>query len=424
MIMQKSLLKDIIIDQHEIGLPPHCVERESFSDIKHLKNNPQIIIITGMRRCGKSTLMQIIRQHETLSDYYINFDDDRLVQFQLEDFQALYELFIELYGVQKTFFFDEIQNIPQWERFVRRLHDQGNKIYITGSNATLFSDELGTRLTGRYIPVHLFPYSFCEFISGTQRDLDLKKPMTTIQKGIIKNAFSGFLQLGGIPDYVTYQQKEYLHSLYESILYRDIIVRYKITNQTVIKELAFYLASNMSKEITFNSLRKMLNVASPSTISLYCSYLQKSYLCYFVNRYAHSLRKQMQYAKKVYFNDQALAMNIGFRTSSDHGRVLENIVFLELLRRKYEVFFHKEEKECDFLVRVEKKIQIAIQVCAHLEDKKLKERELAGLTEAMHLYDIPTGLILTEDTESEEELTIGNKTHIVKVLPIWKWLLP
>src|SRR5690348_12968677 len=121
--MEKSLLKDVLIDQRKIILPSPVVERKSFADAIRLKNNKQILVITGMRRCGKSTLLQMIRQQARQSDYYINFDDDRLVQFELDDFQRLYELFIELYGVQHSFYFDEIQNIPDWERFVRRLHD-------------------------------------------------------------------------------------------------------------------------------------------------------------------------------------------------------------------------------------------------------------------------------------------------------------
>lgn len=419
--MKKQTLRDVIIDQKHALLPHPLVKREAFSNLERLQKTKQIIVITGMRRCGKSTLMQMLRMSESQSDYYINFDDDRLVQFKLEDFQPLYELFVELYGPQKTFYFDEIQNINEWERFVRRLHDQGNKIYLTGSNANLFSEELGTRLTGRYIPLTLFPYSFKEFLS--LKNLDLSETLTTLQKGKIKQAFVEFTNIGGIPEYVAEQHKEYLHTLYESILYRDIIVRYRINHPQVIKELTYYLASNMGKEMTFNAARKMLGVSSPSTISDYCHYLQNSYLCYFLNRYAHSLKKQMQYSKKIYFNDHALAMNIGFRISEDNGRILENIVYLELLRRKQDVFFHQQNMECDFLIRVNRKIQLAIQVCMHIDDPSVKKRELAGLAEAMELYQIPEGLVLTEDTESEEPITVNGKKHIIKIKPVWRWLL-
>lgn len=419
--MDKEILKNILLNQHAIKLPKPLFARESFQELLSLKKNKQIIVITGIRRCGKSTLLQMLRQHEKQADYYINFDDDRLVQFQLEDFQMLYELFIELYGLQKVFYFDEIQNIPEWERFIRRLHDEGYKIYITGSNANLFSEELGTRLTGRYIPISLYPYSFREYLS--QEQLDTDKPLTTVQKGQIKRSFSKFIQKGGVPEYVAEQQIEYLQALYESILYRDIIARYKITHQQVIKELVYYLASNMSKEITFNSLRKLLNVSSPSTISAYCHYLQNSYLCFFVNRYAHSLKKQFQYAKKVYFIDHAMAIAIGFRNSKDHGRVLENVVYLELLRRKYDVYFHQEKKECDFLIRANGKIQQAIQVCSHIEDPLLLQREISGLEEAIEMYDVPQGIILTEDTESKEQILVHGQHRDIQIIPVWKWLL-
>ena len=162
--MDRDLLKQVILEQHGYALPPDYIEREINSVIARLLVGDSILIITGVRRSGKSVVLQNIRQQQSEADYYINFDDDRLVNFGLEDFQTLYEVFIELFGEQKSFYFDEIQNIPDWERFVRRLHDQGNKIIITGSNASMLSKELGTRLTGRHVAVTVYPFSFREFV--------------------------------------------------------------------------------------------------------------------------------------------------------------------------------------------------------------------------------------------------------------------
>ena len=169
--MERAKLRDIILEQHTLTWPIDTISRSAYVDLSGILAAKQIIIIAGLRRCGKSILMQQVRAHLPEKDYFFNFDDERLIYFSVEDFQVLHELFIELFGEQHTFYFDEIQNIPGWERFVRRLHDYGYKIYITGSNATMLSKELGTRLTGRYIQPNLYPYAFCEYL--TMRDVSI-----------------------------------------------------------------------------------------------------------------------------------------------------------------------------------------------------------------------------------------------------------
>jgi uncharacterized protein len=419
--MDRQPLKQIIIDQQGTTAE-NTVTRSIYKTIQDLENSQQIIVITGIRRCGKSTLLQQIRQNATQKNYYFNFDDDRLVYFKLEDFSTLVELFIELYGVQETFYFDEIQNVPNWERFIRRLHDQGNKIYITGSNATMFSKELGTKLTGRHIQINMYPFSFSEYVNWQSPELLKSKQLTTVQKGRLQNIFANYFKNGGMPEFLLSGKEMYLTSLYESILYRDIVARYKI-NERIVKELAFYLASNMGKEITYNSLRKMLGVASPSTISDYCGFLENSFLCYFVHRYAFSLKQQSHYAKKVFFIDHALTKMIGFRISEDNGRVLENIVFLELKRRGHEIYFHKNKYECDFLTRQGIKITNALQVSLSIASVDTKQRELQGLLEALEQYDLQFGYLLTENESGEEKITHHGKTYLIHIIPVWQWLL-
>lgn len=422
--MDQQVLKDVIIDQRALRvLPSPLVPRTIHADLPRLKQSKQVVIISGIRRCGKSVLLEKIREESSECDYVINFDDDRLVNFQLEDFQVLYELFIELYGPQKTFYFDEIQNIPGWERFIRRLSDAGNKIYITGSNASLLSAELGTRLTGRYLEIHLYPYSFIEFLKFKQLKLPDLKKLTTMEKGLLKSNINAFLKLGGMPEYLEFENTEYLHNLYTSIIYRDIIVRYNINNHQAVKELVYYLASHIGKECSYNGLKKILGLSSPSTVSEYCGYLQNSFLCYLINRFDYSLKKQIQYPKKIYFIDSALAVNVGFRFSKDEGRLLENIVFLELKRRGHEIYFHKDKKECDFVLRNGVKIISAIQVCLEMENSETENREMAGLIEAMETYELTSGLIITQDTFLQKIHTIDGKTFEIKVVPIWFWLL-
>jgi len=421
--MERQQLKQIIIDQQQLNLPENFIARNILNELASLQKTKQILVITGIRRSGKSTLLQEIRTHAKEKNYYFNFDDDRLTNFTLVDFELLLELFIELYGAEKTAYFDEIQNIPEWERFVRRLHDQGYKIYITGSNATMFSQELGTRLTGRYIKVELYPFSFKEYVSWQKPELLTSTPLTSTQKAQLQNLFTGFYENGGFPEFLVLKNKAYLQNLFESILYRDITVRFGV-NERAVKELSVFLASNISCNITYNSLRKTLGLASATTVADYCSYLSNSYLCFFINRFSYSLKEQIHYAKKTYFIDHALAKAIGFRSSDDQGKTLENIVFLELKRRSCEIYFHKQKYECDFLLKQGTKIVAALQVCLSLQDATTKKRELQGLIEAMENYGLKQGLVLTEnDKISTEQLHHGNNKYTVHIIPIWWWLL-
>ncbi len=421
--MDKQVLLQVIIDQAKEPVPEILIPRQKYSELSPLVDNKQVIILSGIRRCGKSILMHMLRQQLPESDFHINFDDDRLALFQLEDFQMLIEVFIEIYSVQNTFYFDEIQNIPGWERFVRRLHNEGKKVFITGSNASLLSNELGTHLTGRHIAIKLFPYSFSEYVYKQDHSLLSAKNLDSTQIALLKKCFAEFKVMGGMPEYLENKQKQYLQTLYENILYKDIIVRHKLPQQKPIKELVYYLASNNAKEFTYNSLKKLLGLATSNTVAEYCHYLENSFLCFILNRFAYSLKKQTHYAKKIYFIDQALAESVGFRFSEDNGRTLENIVFLQLIRQNKEIYFHKEKQECDFVLRDGNKITKAIQVTASLDGEKTRKREINGLLEAMVTYKLNEGLIITEDESSTETIEHEKQTYHVIIKPCWQWLL-
>lgn len=421
--MNKQDLLQVIIDQKQEPIPAPLIERWQFDEILPLVGNKQVIVISGVRRAGKSTLMQMLRQHSEQSDYYINFDDDRLVQFELGDFDMLLEVFIELYGVQNTFYFDEIQNIPGWERFVRRLHNGSKMVFVTGSNAKLLSSELGTHLTGRHIAVKLFPYSFNEYIKYRDPGILDIEHLNSTELALLKKYFFEFKKIGGFPEYLLSRQKQYLHSLYENIIYKDIIVRNKLTLEKPIKELVYYLASNNSKEFTYNSLRKILGLGSANTISEYCNYLENSFLCFTINRFFYSVKQQMQNPKKIYFIDQALVESVGFRFSEDNGRILENIVFLQLKRESREIYYHKLKHECDFVIRDGYNIVEAIQVSVNLNEPATKQREIKGLLEALETYKLSHGLIITEDESGFEEYEHMGNVYTVEIVPCWKWLL-
>ena len=314
MAISPDLLKRMILDQREeLRFPNRYIQRT----LQHTLDRLKIIVLSGIRRCGKSVLLEHLRTMSSSgNDYYFNFEDERLVNFETEDFEVLHQTFISLYGVQTNFYFDEIQNIPSWELFVRRMYNKGYKIYITGSNANLFSEELGTRLTGRYISLNIYPISFAEL---SQQAIPLEQvDFSTKDIGQLKEQYNKFLEFGGIPAYITYKDPEYLHSLYESILYRDIIARYKIGNEQALKKLLFFLASNCGKEVSLSKLLGMINnngkiIKSNTTISDYCRYIENSFMCFFVNRYDDNLKAQQQAPRKVYFIDHVLAKIVAVR---------------------------------------------------------------------------------------------------------------
>jgi len=415
-MISRDLLLEIIGDQVQLSWNNTYIPR---TDGGLFPEGNEMVILSGIRRCGKSTLLQEIRNQHKEKDYFLNFDDERLVNFKVDDFQQLYELFIELYGLQHTFYFDEIQNIAGWERFARRLHDYGNKIFITGSNATMLSRELGTHLTGRFIRKELFPFSFFEFVKFNKRDLGDFSLLSTEKKAGLKALFSSYLALGGFPEYIRNKNIEYLQSLYQSIFYRDVMVRNKLTNEREFLELVHFLASNLGKPFSNNSLAKALNIGSPTTIRQYISYLEDTYLFFSINKFDFSVKKQIYNPKKGYFIDHALARQIGFSFASDRGRVIENIIFIELKRRGYELFYHHQKHECDFVARKRGKIVLLVQVTVSMMDSSTKEREINGLMEAMEAYKMKKGLIITE--MEEDSIEIRDKK--IQVISAWKWLL-
>ena len=412
--MEREVLKDILLKQ-SIILKDSFISRDILNELKEDKKNPFVIIISGVRRCGKSTLLNQLRANDC---YYVNFDDERFLDFTVKDFQKMYEILIELFGKKEIFFFDEIQNIKAWERFVRRLHDDKKKVYVTGSNASMLSKELGTHLTGRHLSYELYPFSFEEFLRLKDYKLDSIGKLVSTEKSTIKKYFNEYLKEGGFPEYLQTQNKQYLQTVYENILYRDIIIRYNLPSEKPIKETVYFVASNIGKELSFNTIKKLTGLTSATTIKEYFGYLENSYLVFLISKYNSSLKKQVYSSKKAYFVDTGMANIIGFRVSEDEGRLLENVVFLQLKRKKKEIFFYKQKRECDFLLREGLKIVEAIQVTSYLT-KNNEEREIGGLLEALDEYGLKKGLILTLD--EEKEIKKNNKIIIVK--PVWKWLL-
>jgi len=415
--MNKEWLKTVIADQEYYFEQAKGSVKREFADSFCVST--EIVIVTGIRRCGKSTLLQQIRATQTEKDYYINFDDERLVSFKVGDFQMLLEVFHELFGEQKTFYFDEIQNVEQWERFVRRLHDTGNKIYITGSNARMLSRELGTHLTGRYLSVELYPFSFKEFILLKNPDLLGKNHFKTSIKADFLALFHEYFNNGGFPNFIKTGDELALKTLFENILYRDVMVRNNITNEKEIKELVSYLAGNYARLSTNNEIAEIIGVKNSTTVKNYLGFLADSYLAFQTSKYDYSVSKQILNPKKSYFIDNGLVRRVGFSFSANLGHLLENLVFIELLRRGKTIFYHNKGQECDFVLVEDKTVTDAIQVTYVMPNEKTRKREIDGLLDAMNTYNLQSGMIITDDTE--EEIIENDKK--ITIIPAWKWLL-
>lgn len=421
--MHKSLLREIILEQEKNRQTVDLgIKRSALDIVLKQISLSHAVVISGIRRSGKSTLLnQIISNCYEKGVYYLNFEDERLVDFAVTDFNNLYETFLELYGERKVFFLDEIQNVPKWEIFVRRMQDKGCKFFITGSNASLLSKELSTKLTGRCVSIELYPFSFVEFLSFKGYKLQKNALSYTAERAAIKKHFAEYLKHGGMPEYLKYKDPTLLKRVYEDILYRDIVARYDIKQVKVLRELGLYLLSNIGGLFSYNNLKKVLGVGSMNTIKSYADFLENSFLMFLINRFSYSLKQQFVANKKIYCIDNGLVESVAFQFSKNKGKFLENLVFLELKRRYPEIYYYKTANnlEVDFLVKSGRKDIALIQVADNLDSEKTKQRETGALTRAMDELKLKSALILTED--SEEEIKLNGKAIIVQ--PIYKWLL-
>jgi uncharacterized protein len=410
--MDMSFLHELLQEQRE-RFVARAAGTPRAVDIARCFADDRIVVISGVRRCGKSTLMR--QMAAALPDFhFINFDDERLIAFTVADFSNLTIALSRISRV-KVLLADEIQNVEGWERFVRRLHDEGWKVVLTGSNAHLLSSELATHLTGRYRLVELYPFSFTEFLSFNGFSTD-RMPLT--KRGAVLDLFDEYLEHGGFPEYLKNKDDDVLKRTYDDVVYRDIINRFRIKESRSFRELSHYLFTNFTGEVSYASMKNRLRYKSPMTVANHVGYLAQAYLVFELFKYDHSLKKQHVNNKKIYVIDNGMRNAIAFRFSKDVGKLLENMVLTELRRRSREVYYHRERQECDFLVREKQRVVEAIQVTYELNETN-RIREFAGLTEAMRLQDLKSGTLLTHSAEGTEETDAG-KVHIV---PVWRWLI-
>ncbi len=421
----KNIIKEIIKDFHN-SKPFNVKKRE----LKIPINTGKIITLIGSRRVGKTYLLydlinEISIKTNRKNIIYFNFEDERL-DFKKEELDLILQSYFELYpdiNLQECyFFFDEIQNTNNWEKFIRRIYDTITKnIFITGSSSKLLSKEIATSLRGRTLSYDVFPLNFREFLDF--KEIDKKDLFSSKNKAKIKNEFETFLK-GSFPEIIFFDDekstktyREYLNVM----IYKDIIERYNLKNFQAINFFIKKSILNISNEFSlnkfYNELKSQGLKISKDTIYNFPQYLEDIYLIFYLNKYSNSISKQEFSEKKIYVLD--LGFNNLFKFSEDKGKQLENIVFLELKRKGYEIYYYKEKYECDFIIKEKEKITQVIQVSKSLKDKKTKEREVRGLLEAMKKYNLNEGLILTED----EEYTFIEQEKKIKVYPILKWIL-
>ncbi len=400
MILKETLRAIVRSQRAEFESYDYGVDREKLGSID--VDVPYATIVSGIRRCGKSTLMRQVSR-SLQSFYYLRFEDIRLAGFEPSDFEKLDDIFLEEYGQSGVYLLDEVQNVEKWELFVRSRLDRQRRFVITGSNASLLSKELGTRLTGRHINVELFPFSFLEALSFE------KKKASASQ-------FSHYLSSGGFPEYLRYGRVEILNELLNDVIQRDIISRHNVRNSKALKELAVYLLTNIGKEFSYNGLKETFGLGSVTTASAFVSYFEDAYMIFTIPKFSYSLKEQAVNQKKVYCVDNGLSAINSASFSSDNGAKLENMVFMQLRRAYDKIFYFKGNNECDFIVKERDRVKMAVQATYELHEGN-KKRELNGLSEAMQKLGLSEGLILTYD--QEDNLEVDGRE--VKVRPFWKW---
>lgn len=340
------------------------------------------LIITGIRRCGKSTLLlQFMQQNPEGRTLYLNFESPLLYGFSLPDFARLDRIISNTKAT--TLLFDEIQLVDKWELYVRQKLDEGYKVIVTGSNASLLSRELGSKLTGRHISQELFPFSFKEFLKF--------KSFTSSSESIRQ-----YMQSGGFPEFLKSDDKLQLSTLFDDILIRDIVARYGIKDIKSLQKLASYLVSNTGTRVTATKLKQPLSIGATSTILTWFSHLELSYLFSFLPMYSHSVKAQLINPRKIYSIDLGMVDSISLKSTEDHGHRLENLVFLHLRREHKELYYfdNKSSSECDFVVMENGKVKKLIQVSYLLTPDNI-DREINGLKEAMLFFNLKRGYIIT-----------------------------
>ena len=428
----KNIISQLIDDFHERKLPEPVPRSKSFSEVKGKAD-----VVIGMRRTGKTwfcyqkikgLIAAGIKKEHIL---YLNFEDDRLLEFNVHNFQNIIDVYFGKYPEHRNsrcyFFFDEIQRIDQWEMFIRRLLDTENiQIFITGSSSKLLGSEIATSLRGRSLATEIFPFSFEEYLKFHGLFPDRPKTFGANTSSILRKAVKDYIESGGFPEVQKTDldlRIEILQGYIDSVLLKDIIERHKVSNILVLKHLVRHIMNSAGGQFSvnkfFNTMKSMSIKCTKNSLYEYLDHLTDAFLFYRVPIHSRSEKTRLINPAKIYTIDTGLLNSMTFRSSSDRGQLLENMAFMHLRREGYEVEYltTKDGREVDFLAthKISGQTKL-IQICWEMSDQKTFERELRGLKSAMNEIALPTSTIVTWD----DETVIDKK---INVIPIWKWLL-
>jgi len=412
------MIRDVLLIQKrelESRLKEKYVERDI--DLRRINNN-LINVIIGPRRSGKS-FFAIHVLNKMGSFGYANFDDERLVE--VKDYDEIVNTIDSIYNNPKYLLFDEIQNLEKWELFVNRLQRQGHNLVITGSNSKLLSKELATHLTGRHSLTNVSPFSFHESLKLEDKELTGNE---------IKTKLFSYVTQGGYPEPLIKKldHNDYLSTLFASIIYKDIVKRFRVRSVQAIEDLATYMISNIAKEFSYNTLTKVTKCKSVHTVEKYLNYLEEAFIFFKLNRFSFKVKEQMASNKKIYCVDNGFISAKAFKFSPDMGQLYENVVAIELKKLEMDgvanIYFwkSKQQEEVDFVVKQGLKVTHLIQVCFDVSDVKTKEREIRALIKAGKELKCKNLVAITEDYEAKEKISWFGVEGNIRFIPLWKLL--
>ena len=377
-------------------------QRDTRYNFDELLANPLIKLITGPRRVGKSVFALLMLQGRNCA--YLNFDDNLLLENW--DVDLVMQMLDYVYPGYDYLLLDEIQNLPDWDLWVNKLYRRGKNLVITGSNAKMLSSEMATVLTGRYLQIEMLPFSLEETMRWKNVNPTLEEQ--SAQAVVVAD---DYMRNGGYPETIQARNitKSYLSTLFDSILLKDVAKRHKVRNTTDLYKLATYLLSNFCSPISANDLATELGLSSVTTTKKFCDYLAKPYLFFYLPRFNNKMKLMKKAPSKVYVVDNGFVQSTAFNLSENLGRLLENQVFVELLRRGYipgkTLFYYRtrNDKEIDFVTRKGSKVEQLIQVCYYMSSEKIRKRELDALVEAAEELHCDNLLVITNSQEERIE---------------------
>lgn len=401
------------------------IPRLKEKDSEKLLSSDLIKVILGPRRAGKSVFALMLLKKQDFA--YFNFDDESISDNKKINLDELISELKQVYGDTKYIFFDEIQNLPNWELFVNRLHRSGYNLVLTGSNASLLSKELATHLTGRHIPIEILPFSFVEYLTAKKYVFTQDKLSLPDEKAKFFGYITSYMINGGYPEIVTkdVEPRGYLDVLFDAILFKDVIRRHKVRYSKEIDELGSYLINNVSNQYTARKVRDLLQFKSDVTVSKYLNYLIEAYLIFSLDRHSTKVVSRVKSPKKTYVVDNGLVTAKAVQHSPNTGKLMENLVFTELVKAgnepNRELFYYKtrNDREIDFVRKEGYKVVELIQVSYDMTDPKVEEREVKALVEASGELGVDNLTIITWD-----DRRVVNKAGLsIKFVPLWEWML-